>query len=257
MDESAHQNIVRLALWAGQLMLQHGADTELVETTTHRLCTALGADWADIAISANNIVISSVSQKKFLTKVRRVVDRGINLKVVCDVVGLTEMVERGVADTYMVEKRLRLLSDKPRKYNRWLVTFVVALSCACFCYLFGGGLQECAVTFTASLVGMVVRQSFAKHHINPLINFAVTAFVSTSVASLGVLFEWGEHPRIAMAATVLMLVPGLPSINAVSDAVEGHISVALARWTFATMLIMATGAGIMLAMTLTGVWSWI
>ncbi|GGA67880.1 hypothetical protein GCM10011369_06970 [Neiella marina] len=238
-------------------MLQHGADSKLAETTVHRLCTALGADWADIAITANSLMLTTVSNKEFLTKVRRVVDRGINLKVVCDVAGLAEMVERGVADEYEVERRLRQLSDKPKKYNRWLVAGVVALSCACFCFLFGGGLQECAVTLVASLVGMTVRQQLGHQHVNPLINFAVTAFVATTIASCGVLFNIGEQPRIAMAATVLMLVPGLPSINAVSDAVEGYMSMAVARWAFATLLVMATGIGIMLAMMTTGVWSWV
>nr|WP_255522924.1 threonine/serine exporter family protein [Neiella litorisoli] len=239
------------------MMLQYGADSKLAETTIHRLCTALGADWADIAITANSLMLTTVYNKEFLTKVRRVVDRGINLKVVCDVAGLAEMVERGVADEYEVERRLRQLSDKPKKYNRWLVAAMVALSCACFCFLFGGGLPECGTTLLASLIGMTVRQSLGHQRVNPLINFVVTAFVATTIASFGVMLDIGEQPHIAMAATVLMLVPGLPSINAISDAVEGYTNMAVARWAFVTLLVMATGIGIMLSMTMTGVWSWI
>ena len=257
MDDSVHENVIRLSLWAGQLMMQHGADAKLVESTTHRLCTALGADWADISITANSLTLTSVSNKRFRTKVRRVVDKGINLKAVCDIVRLTETVERGIADSYLVERRLRQLSDKPRKYNRWLVAVMVAMSCACFCFLFGGKFAECTTTFTASLAGMIVRQHLGHQHINPFINFAVTAFVSTTIAAIGVIYELGAEPRLAMAATVLMLVPGLPSINAVSDAVEGYVNMAIARWVFVTMLILATGTGIMLSMSLTGVWSWI
>lgn len=252
-----HKDIARAALWAGQLLLQHGAETQLVEETIHRLGTALGCDWLDIAISADSITITTIYQNTFLTKVRRVPDRGINMKVVCSVVQVCDMAEKGLCDTELVMHRLRQLSDKQPRYNRWLMMVMVGLSCSCFSRLAGADMAVFVVTFFASSIATFVRQEFAHRHFSPLVNFTVTAFVATIIASTATLFKLSPEPHLAMSSSVLMLVPGFPFVNALSDMVKGHVNTGIARWGVATILILATALGIMLGMTVTGVWSWL
>jgi uncharacterized membrane protein YjjP (DUF1212 family) len=104
---------------------------------------------------------------------------------------------------------------------------------------------------------MILRQELAHRHHNPFVNFALSAFLGTSIASIGVVTQFGENPKIAMAACVLLLVPGFPLINAVSDMLKGHISTGIARWVFATLLTISVSIGIVGSMVLTGVWGWI
>src|SRR5690606_40700086 len=73
LSYEALRDIIDLSLWAGQLLLQHGADTQMVEETIHRLGTALGCNWLDILVSPNALVITAHSGIEFRTKVRRVV----------------------------------------------------------------------------------------------------------------------------------------------------------------------------------------
>ena len=49
----------------------------------------------------------------------------------------------------------------------------------------------------------------------------MTGFIATLLASSATFFGWGEQPYLAMAASVLLLVPGFPLINAVSGHGEG------------------------------------
>ena len=60
-----------------------------------------------------------------------------------------------------------------------------------------------------------------------------------------------------MAASVLMLVPGFPLINAVSDMVKGYMNTGISRWAVATMLSIATCGGILLATSVWNVWNWL
>lgn len=103
---------------------------------------------------------------------------------------------------------------------------------------------------------MFVRQEIAHRHFSPLINFATTAFIATSIASMATVYQWGDQPYLAMAACVLLLVPGFPLVNAVFDMVKGYFNMGLARWGTATLLTVSATAGIVLAMKLTGVWGW-
>lgn len=131
---------------------------------------------------------------------------------------------------------------------------MVGLSCGAFSLLFGGDWPIFTVTCFSSAVAMRVRQLMARHHHSPLINFAATGFIATLLSSSATFFNWGDQPYLAMAASVLLLVPGFPLINAVSDMVKGYFNMGLARWGTATLLTISAAIGIILAMSVTGIW---
>ncbi len=133
---------------------------------------------------------------------------------------------------------------------------MIGLSCAAFSHLAGGDLGVFAMTFLASAGGMTVRQEIGHRHFNPLLNFAVTAFVTTLISAQAVIFDIGNLPTVAMASSVLMLVPGFPLINSVADMLKGHINMGIARFTMASLLTLATCLGIVAAMEVTGIWGW-
>lgn len=63
---------------------------------------------------------------------------------------------------------------------------------------------------------------------------------------------FSQTPTIAMAASVLLLVPGFPLINSVADMFKGHINTGLARWAIASLLTLATCVGVVMSMTVWG-----
>lgn len=104
---------------------------------------------------------------------------------------------------------------------------------------------------------MFVRQALTHRQMNPLINFCITAFVATSVSGLLLKLSYFQTTAtISMAASVLLLVPGFPLINAVADMFKGHVNTGLARWAMATMLTLATCLGVILAMAVWELRDW-
>ena len=82
---------------------------------------------------------------------------------------------------------------------------------------------------------MHIRQVLTHRSMHPQINFCITAFVATTISGLLLrLPAFASTPTIAMAASVLLLVPGFPLINAVADMFKGHINTGLARWAIAS-----------------------
>lgn len=254
LSNEAQSELTRIAVLAGQLLHQHGAESRLIEQTSQRLGLALGAESIELSVSPDAIVMTSLFAGYCVTTTRRCYDRGINMQMVCDVQRICVMAEKQLIDAKEVKKRLTRLT--PLKYNRWLVVLMIGFSCGSFSHFFGGDTAVYWTTFFASSLAMILRQELAHRHHNPFVIFASAAFVATSVASLGVIYEIGEHPQIAMAASVLLLVPGFPLINAVSDMLKGHISMGIARWVFATLLATSVSIGIVASMTLMGVSGW-
>jgi uncharacterized membrane protein YjjP (DUF1212 family) len=255
LSEESHREATRLGVQTALLLMQHGAESALVESVTRRLGVALGVDSVEVAIMANAVTVTTLSESHCITTVRRNEDRGINMHIVTEVQRVMLDLEAGVIARNAV--RARLESIKPGRYPRWLVALGIGLSCACFAALSKGDLRTCAVVFVASTLAMVVRQSFAPLHFNPLVTFFVAAFVATSVAALALMLEITNSPKIAMASSVLLLVPGFPLINGVSDMVKGYINTGLSRLMLALLLATATCGGILLAMTVWHSWGWL
>ena len=251
LNHEAQCELTRIAVRAGQLLLQHGAESRLVEQITQRIGVALGAENIELSVSSDAIVITSRVDGHCVTTTRRCYDRGINMHMVCEVLRICVMLEKQLLDGGQVKERLNRLV--PFKYNRWLVVLMVAFSCSSFSHFFGGDLPVYITTFFAAVAAMTLRQELAARHHNPFVNFAASAFLGTSIASIGVINEFGEDPKIAMAACVLLLVPGFPLINAASDMLKGHINTGIARWVFATLLTISASIGIVASMVVTGV----
>ena len=255
VDQSSQRATTRLCIQCGLFLLQHGAESALVEELSTRLGLALGMDSVESAISSNAIVLTTIKEGQCLTSTRKNHDRGINMHVVTEVQHIVIMAEHKLLDGKDVEKRFNLI--KPLRYPRWLVVLMVGLSCACFCVLNKGGWDGAAITFIASALAMYVRQILTHRHFHPQINFCITAFVATTVSGLLLrLPGFSSTPTVAMAASVLLLVPGFPLINAVADMFKGHINTGLARWAIASLLTLATCIGVVTAMTLWGLRGW-
>ncbi len=236
-------------------LLQHGAESTLVESLSRRLGIALGAERVEVALMANAVTVAVRIRGRSMTTVRRNEDRGINMHVVMEVQRLVLDVEDGRLDR--LNYRERLFAIQPLHYPRWMVAVMVGLSCACFARLNQADLPACALVAVASTVAMLVRQALAHLHFGPMIVFAVTAFVATSMTVAGFVYRLSDTPKAAMAASVLLLVPGYPLINSVSDMVKGYINTGISRGVFALLLSAATCTGILTAMTLWHVWGWL
>lgn len=236
-------------------LLQHGAESALVESLTRRVGIALGAERVEVALMANAVTITVRIRGRSKTTVRRNEDRGINMHVVMEVQRLVISAEAGQLDC--AGYRERLLAIAPFHHPRWLVAVVVGLSCACFARLNHADLAACALVALASGLAMTVRQFFAQRHFQPVVVFAITAFVATSVAVVGFIYNLSATPKVAMASSVLLLVPGYPLINAVSDMLKGYINTGISRGMFALMLSAATCTGILAAMSIWQVWGWL
>jgi uncharacterized membrane protein YjjP (DUF1212 family) len=251
---SRQRIVTRLIAQAGQMLLAHGAESTLVADIMRRMGIACRMDEVEVALTANSLVVTTVYEEHCITTARRCQDRGINMRAVTQIQRICIMMEKGILDFSLAQKKLNEIS--PERYKRPIVIFMIGLSCAAFSHLAGGDWGVFLMTFIASAVGMSVRLEIGHRHFNPLLNFASTAFVTTVISAQAAIYHIGDKPQLVMACSVLMLVPGFPLINAVADMLKGYINTGIARFMMATLLTLSTCLGIIAAMFVTNVGGW-
>lgn len=133
---SKQRAISRLVAQSGQMLLAHGAESTLVSDIMRRIGLACGVSEVAVALSANALVVTTVMEDHCITTARSCADRGINMRVITQIQRICILMERGLLDFNMAQKKLNHIS--PERYNRWLVVFMIGLSCAAFSRLAGG-----------------------------------------------------------------------------------------------------------------------
>lgn len=254
MEQEHQRAVTRACVQAALLLLQHGAESTVVVQMAQRLGVALGVESVECALTANAIVLTTLSDEHCITTTRKNSDKGINMQMVTDVQRIVIAVEHKLYDLEMTQQKLNRL--KPLKYPPILVVGMIGLSCASFAHLSGGDWVICVITFFASAVGMFVRQALSKRHYNPLIVFAMTSFVASLISGLSLKYQWGNDPQVALASSVLLLVPGFPLINSLADILKGYINMGIGRWTIATILTFGACLGIVFALSSMNISSW-
>ena len=78
--------------------------------------------------------------------------------------------------------------------------------------------------------------------LNHYVIFIASAFAASMYASVAMIFD--TTSEVAIATSVLYLIPGVPLINGVIDIVEGHVLNGIARLTSALMLIVCIAVGL-------------
>src|SRR4051812_7407517 len=72
-------DVLRIAMRAGQIMLENGSNTARVEETVHHIGTALGAQGLDVYVTPSGIIASATSHDEHRTLTQRVIKSGIDL----------------------------------------------------------------------------------------------------------------------------------------------------------------------------------
>lgn len=245
-------DIIDVSLWAGQLLLQNGASSHRVEETVHQIGTGLGCDWMDVLVSHNAIVVTTISAGDFRTKIRRIPKHRVDLTIVSAVNRLRYRISDGTLDAGLLRKELQRISARKPMYPFWLTAIMIGLACGAFCRLFGGSYEAFALTAVASTAGITVRRMLSREEFNTYLIVIAAALVTSLIAALGKYIGIRDYP-IALAAGVLMLIPGVPLINMVLDFVRGHINVGMSRGILSLLITFSIAIGLLLAVWITGV----
>jgi len=93
-----------------------------------------------------------------------------------------------------------------------------------------------AVVLLSTLAGYYLRRELTMRHTDMRLVFILCSFVSSVLAAGATLFGLGSTPEIALATSVLYLVPGVPFLNSFSDLIAGHYISSMCRLTNAMIL---------------------
>ena len=230
------------------MLLRAGASGRRIRNTVSQIAVAYQyAHYIDLGPKSISITLLNKQGDPAFNGTRSTLAYGVDFKIISAVHRLAEAVQLKPRGLTELKKELLRLQKLP-VYPRLLVLFAVSLGGAAFCYTFGGKISAMCVTFTATFLGLFVRQELQKRSVNPY----VTTYISALVAALftGGLYVAGVGMKLenAYVTCALFLIPGVPLINSIIDLMDGNILYGLERGVSAMMHAFAIAFGLSTAL---------
>ncbi len=223
------EEVADVLLRVSSMLMTSGANTNRILLILNRFSNMLHSD-AQVFINHKAFIITLTDKKRGVknTQVRRLPAYVINFSIISN---LSEASVKAEQEQWSFEKIKEevLRIEKLKHHPRWLVLSTVSLAGSGLCYIFNGDPISMLVTFFATLAGLFIRQQMGKHGYNVYLAGLLGALTAAFIAAGSLTFATSIDPQIAIATSVLFLVPGVQLINSFTDFMDGYILTGFVR----------------------------
>ena len=225
-----------------------GANTERIRKTIQRISDSFEYK-AELVINHRSVLLSLENSNggQIYTSLKRTGHHGANFRILSGISRMSWLIvdeKWTIAETHAEINRLEVLPHFPRI----VVLLLVALAGASFCRLAGGEIPDMLFAFTATFVGLFVRQETVKRSFNTYLCVFVASFAASLVAGLGYKLGIADPGNHGFVTSVLFLIPGIPLINSFSDLIDGNIQTGIIRGINSLIISFAIALGLLASM---------
>ena len=242
MTRDQLRDVLHVALRAGQIMLEGGSNTSRAEETIHLMGTGLGADWMEVYVTPSGIIATAVSHGETRTRIQRIVRSTVQLSRLEQVLHIVEAAQGGRLQCQEAWDALEALAQKPRCYSAAFTALAVGLACSAFLVLFGGTPKEAALVLVIAGLSQWFRHFLQIPNLGRFLSTTIVAAFASFAAlqcsrALGV-------SELTVAASLLLLVPGVPLVSGTADLFRGDILAGISRAVTAFLTVLAGSVGV-------------
>jgi len=254
VERTSLEDIAMLAMEFGRLLLECGASARVVDEIVATVARGLGAERVDLRIGYASLAVTVGIGSQGITRMRKVGPLGVNQRRGQALCELAEAVRRGEFTARVARSKLSGLTQAFPRHPGWLVDTAGGVACASFGRLLGLDWAAVGPVFLAGTLGQWTRRQLAARQMNAFIAATFVAFIASALSGLGARLLGSLTVDTAMIASVLLLVPGVPSLNAQNDILEGRPTMGSARAVSVLVTLVFLTAGLWLGQMLLGEW---
>lgn len=228
----------------GAWLLGSGSTCIRVEKNINRMAHAFGMA-VEITIMPRHLQVAVCRRgcDELATHLSAVRQTPTSFNIITRLSELSWAVADGRIDFDTAKQQFNQIISSDRQ-SKAAVLLMVALANASFCRLFGGDAAAMAIVGIATLCGYYIKAVLVERGIDIRAVFIICALVSSILGATDILFPHGSTPYIAVATSVLYLVPGIPFLNSFSDLLHRHYICAFSRFADAVILTGCLSAGL-------------
>ena len=238
--------VMDLALQAGHILLQSGAEIFRVEETMERICGHFGVQSEHVFVLSNGIFFTGGGEREHVfAKVEHIPVSGIHMDRIIAVNQLSRDIENGKYTIEEAVRKLEQIRQMPEK-RKMVRVLAAGAGSAGFCFMFGGDIRDSVCAFAAGLLMYLFMVYVAEKHISRIVSNILGAAIVTVVCTAAVKLGLAAHMNYMVIGSIMPLIPGVAFVNAIRDIADGDYLSGAVRMLDAMLgfVCIAIGAGI-------------
>lgn len=241
-----------VALRVGRMLMESGAKAAEVHRGATTTALGLGAEKVHFQVGYDSLIITVSTGHISFTRMTGIGSIGVNQRLNYDLGQLCDEVAKGGKTADDVLAAIAVLVADTKRHHWLAVSIAVGLACACFGRILGIDWASFLPVMAASAIGQILRHHLLRIGLNSFVMAAVVAFSVSVLAGLGAEYVGSDTIKRAVSASVLLLVPGVPVLNAQTDIMEGHPNLGSARAVSVLMVLIFLTVGMWMGETVLG-----
>lgn len=251
-DPAVHErqeldHVAEAALCAARVLMEAGVRAKVVHEDCARIARGLGAEDVDLRSGYASLDITITAGKSTITRMVEVGPLGVNYRLSHATRALTQRICGGGMTAAAALSEMTRLEQDTGRHAPWMVAFAVGIACAAFGRLLGMDWPAFIPVAASAAIGQWVRHWVLRRGANVFVVAACVAFLTSSLAELGARCAGSTTLDLAMIASVLLLVPGVPALDAQYDILDGHPTLGAARAVVVGMILIFIATGVLIA----------
>lgn len=242
--EMDYKLLLDTAVFAGDILMQNGAETYRVEDTVYRILQKSNLKTVQVLVMMTGFVATlDDPTMDSLTVVRRIQSHGTNLEKIDQVNQISREFCNDELTLEQAFKQMKALWKKKEPPKIRLLAF--ALLTGGFAVMFGSNWAEAIVAAVVGLVGAVVQFSCKKGHMHMFVeNIVCSLSEAVAIGFLTAALPGTYDTDLLIISCIMPFVPGAAITNAVFDTLHGDYLSGLARAAEAFVIALAVAIGI-------------
>lgn len=250
------KEVMELALEAGHILLENGAEIFRVEETMDRICHHYGVRSESAFVLSNGIFMTAGGDReRYYAKVQHIPVSGTHLNKVAAVNQLSREIAEGRYTPAQALAALEQIKQMPGK-RKSIQILASGTGSAAFCCLFGGSVSDSAWAGMAGILLYIYVLYLAAPYLSKIVGNIGGGALVTLLCSLAYLMGWGDHLNYMIIGSIMPLVPGVAFTNGIRDIADGDYISGSVRLLDAMLVFfcvaIGVGMGISLLSQLTG-----
>ena len=238
--------IAMVALDAGRLLMESGASAASVDQIVTAVARGLGAGRVDLRVGYASLAVTIGIGEAGITRMRKVGHLGVNQRMDQALRCLAAQVASGGMTVAETRAELDCLASQTPQHSAAVMAVAAGLACAAFGRLLGVDWAGTGPVFLAATIGQFVRRELASRQVNLFINSTLVSFFGAVLGGLGARWAGSHTVATAMVAGILLLVPGVPALNAQMDILDGRPTLGSARVVWVVVILIFVTLGLWL-----------
>lgn len=255
-NDSETHRVLDLALKAGRIALQNGAEIFRVEETIEYICRHFGIEEMDAFVLSNGIFLTAYNEgQEMYARVKHVPAKGTHLGIVAEINDLSREITAGHVTVDEAHARLEEIERIPAK--RPISQIVAAgIGSAAFCFLMRNSIWDAVFTlFIAGILqGALVLAS--KIRISKIITNILGGGLITALAIIATEIPWPFTLDLGniIIGCIMPLIPGVLFVNAIRDVAGSDFISGIVKLLDALLVFVYIAVGVGFVLSLYSVW---